>query len=473
MDHRRKSPIPRAEACTEASVLLRLDGTIGSWSPEARRMFGHSPEQVVGLPFSSLFTADGWDGVDVLARAAQSAPRHLLATAVDRDGTHFDAEVTSTRTLGVRDGGVGLVELVRDVTAPRAIEACLVACSGYGDTAALMAGLAEALDPWVPQAQLTLRVRAENGAAAAHKPDVVQLPLVDDGLVFATLNVAFPDATMAPPRVVRLLGAVADAIGPAMSRALELEEKSRTIGRLKRLDRLEKEFLALITHDMRTPLAVIAGFATSLREEWHELPDHERLERIDAILRNGESLSRLVEQDLELALIDSGQLGCELVPFDLAAQIERIVDDFECTAEAQFEVRVANPLSLVLGDEHRNWQVLANLLSNAVKYSPPRTLIEVDVGERGAMAHVTVRDCGPGISSGDAHKIFRKFARVGGDDARRVKGTGLGLYLARRLVESQGGRIWVVSELGCGSAFTYTLPLANGRLPVAAAAARH
>jgi PAS domain S-box-containing protein len=470
MDHWRKSATRYAalpalhdlpdEVCIDASVLVRLDGTIGSWGREAQGMFGCWPEQVLGLPFSSLFVAECRHAVEALARAAPSEPRHVMATAVDKDGTHFDAEVTSTRTLGVRDGGTGLVELVRDVSQARAVEACLVACSSGGDCGSVVAGLGEALRQWIPGADLTLRVNGANGRSGEPKAGTVRLPLVADGRPFAMLDVRFADTAMVTPRTTRLLASVAAAIGAALSRALEFDQKSRMIGRLERLDRREKEFLALITHDMRTPLAVIAGFASSLRENWDELPDHERLDGLDAILRNGRSLTRLVEQDLQVALLESGELSCEGAPFDLGDQVERIVDEFARTADAQFEVWMVKPLAPAHGDEHRNGQVLANLLSNAVKFSAPGALVEVEVVERGAMVHVTVRDAGPGISAADMRKLFRKFARVGGADVRAVNGTGLGLYLSKRLVELQGGRIWVDSHPGQGSAFTYTLPLA-------------
>jgi signal transduction histidine kinase len=289
--------------------------------------------------------------------------------------------------------------------------------------------------------------------------------VVADGHVFATLHVDFADTSVATPRVVRLLTTVVAAVGAPLSRALELEEKSRVIDRLERLDRLEKEFLAVVTHDMRAPLAVIAGFASSLRHRWDELPDHDRLEGLDAIVRNGSTLTRLVEQDLELALMDTGELRYEISVFDLARQIEQVVHDFAGTADARFTHRIDPQLPRVRGDEQRSWQVLVNLLSNAVNFSPPGTLIEVDAARRGRMVQVSVRDHGPGISRRGCRKVFGKFSRVEG--ATRVGGTGLGLYTSKRMVEAQGGRIWVKSRLGEGSTFTYTLPLAAPGSPSA------
>src|SRR5262249_31646821 len=160
------------------------------------------------------------------------------------------------------------------------------------------------------------------------------------------------------PRIMRVLRAVAEAIGPSIARTLELQQKTGAIEKLRQSDRLEKEFLALVTHDMRTPLTVIAGVASNLRANWHDLPAGERRERLDAILRNGRSLTRLVEQDLQVALIDAGELAYEIVPFDLAADLERICDDFARIAGSRLSLRVDDQLPLVRADPQRNAQVL-------------------------------------------------------------------------------------------------------------------
>jgi signal transduction histidine kinase len=287
------------------------------------------------------------------------------------------------------------------------------------------------------------------------------VPLSSGGRVFGALRVVFADACTLTPRIQRLVDAVSDAIGPSLARTMELEEASQAISRLRRTDRLEKEFLALITHDMRTPLAVIAGIATNLRDKWQDMPDGERLEELDAILRNGRSLTRLVERDLQLALIDANQLPCEIAPFDIGSETGRIVTDFARTAGRRLSLRLEGPLPLVFADVQRNAQVLANLLSNALKFSPDRSPVEVEALQRGSTVHVSVRDHGRGLSGRDAARLFRKFSRVGGD-GECVRGTGLGLYLCKCMVEAQGGRIWVESRPGRGAMFTYTLPVAVG-----------
>jgi signal transduction histidine kinase len=264
-----------------------------------------------------------------------------------------------------------------------------------------------------------------------------------------TTTEARPAARPAPTRVIRR----------PLLRTLERDEKSRAIQRLQQLDRPEKERLALITHDMRTPLSVITGSARDLRDKWHELPETERLEMLDAILRNGETLARLVTEDLQLAVIDTGELSYEITPFDLAAQIDQIVDDLARAVGARIELHIDRPLPLVQADRQRNAQILTNLLSNAVKFSPAGTVVEVAASRRGPMVHVAVSDDGPGISRSDSRKLFRKFSRLGSLD---VEGTGLGLYLSKCMVEAQGGQISVESRDGGGATFTYTLPVAAG-----------
>lgn len=452
---------PGGSVGRDASVLVRLDGSVASWDQAAREMFGWQPQDVVGLPFCTLFTHDFGDAVDALWRATSSNPMRQRATALDAGGLRFETEITASRTLAVRDGATGFLAIVHDTTEQQAVEAALRACTCARDSASAVSAVGAILARWVPLADLSLE-EAESARFSrtnGRSPADALVPLRSDGRVYGTLRVVFSDAGSPTPRIRRLVDAVSAAIGPSLAQTLELEEVSRAMDRLRRIDRLEKEFLALITHDMRTPLAVIAGFASNLRDKWDDLPAAERLEELDAILRNGRSLTRLVEQDLQLALIDADQLPYEITEFDIGAEIDAIVADFVRTAGTRISLRQDRPLPLVFADPQRNAQVLANLLSNAVKFSPDGGLVEVEAFQRSSMVHVSVRDHGRGVSRSDAAKLFRKFSRVAAPGGTDVPGTGLGLYLCKCMVEAQGGRIWVESSPGRGATFTYTLPV--------------
>jgi PAS domain S-box-containing protein len=432
----------------DAVVLVGLDGSIESWDEDAQAIFGWAPESVLGMPLWALFTDDSRDAVDALRRGTTGAAS-AAATALDPDRVRIATEIATTRTIVVRNGAVGYVLIVRDVTEQHAIAGALRACAGAGDPASAVAAVRDSLSRWVPLTDLSLVRPCSERFGHEGEPHEV----------FGMLTAKFPEGGPETPRTRQLLAAVADAVGPALARSVELEEKSHALRRLRRSDRLQAEFLALITHDMRTPLAVIAGFATNLHDNWQDLPGAERLEELDAIRRHSRSLTRIVEQDLQLALIDAGELPYELTPFDLAADIDRIVNEFACIARTRISLSIEGPLPLVRADKQRNAQVLTNILSNAVKYSPSQGVVAVRVFQRGPMVHVAVRDNGCGISQADARRLFRKFSRVGRNGTPAVDGTGLGLYLSKRMVEAQRGRIWVESRPGNGATFTYTLPV--------------
>src|SRR3954453_3562072 len=159
-------PVPAtgegASRCGDALVLVRLDGTVGSWDGAAAEIFGPLPEEGLGGPFCTLFTAGCRDDVDGLIRAAQSDPLRTLATALDADGVPFVVEITSSRTLGVQNGAAGVVEVIRDVTEPRLVAASLLACAGPPDRECAIAALDEALGCWIPYRELTLGVVENN-----------------------------------------------------------------------------------------------------------------------------------------------------------------------------------------------------------------------------------------------------------------------------------------------------------------------
>ena len=211
----------------------------------------------------------------------------------------------------------------------------------------------------------------------------------------------------------------------------------------------------MISHDIRTPLSVIAGFAQTLRDEWDQLSEDEKLEDIDAIGRNAEKLARILDD----VVSSSGHGPCAVEPFDLGQQVRTTVADFAAVAPNPFSVRIDDGARFALGNERRAWRVLANLLSNAVKFSDPAAGIDIEVGRRDGTAEVSVRDRGLGIAADDLAKLFRPYSRVGGALERDTPGSGLGLYLSKCLVEAQGGSISVSSRPGSGSTFTYALRL--------------
>jgi len=179
----------------------------------------------------------------------------------------------------------------------------------------------------------------------------------------------------------------------------------------------------------------------------------------EEILEASRRLARLIDDLLSVSRMESGRLVLDPRPLDLAAVVERILSPFRAMADRHtLRAKLPGALPVLWGDPDKVEQILTNLVGNAIKYSPEggEVLVTVEHGEDSVQ--VSVRDQGIGMSPRDMGQLFEKFYRVDRDEVRRAGGTGLGLYITKRLVEMHGGRIWAESRPGVGSVFTFTLP---------------
>ena len=241
----------------------------------------------------------------------------------------------------------------------------------------------------------------------------------------------------------------------------------RDVTERKEIERMKDEFVAAVSHELRTPVTSIKGFLELIGEEMAVEPGSERARFMEAAERNVKRLERVIGDLLDISSFEAHRLDIQHEPFDLSEAIEQVVSDMrsDTTAKA-LQVSTLGVLAPVwiVGDRGRVVQILANLLSNAIKYSPSNGAIEVAVAtpdEGGHFAKVSVRDEGPGIAEADAVRIFERFYRVSNPATGATTGTGLGLAIARSLVELHGGKIWLESEVGSGSTFSFTLPVST------------
>jgi PAS domain S-box-containing protein len=244
---------------------------------------------------------------------------------------------------------------------------------------------------------------------------------------------------------------------------VETERKARV--EIDRVSRLKDEFLATLSHELRTPLTAILGWAKVLLLK---RDDGASLERgLDAIARNAKAQARLIEDLLDMNRIVSGKLRLEVQPTDLASVIEAAVESVRPSADAK-SIRlhtVLDPLSApVSGDPNRLQQVVWNLLTNAVKFTPRGGRIEVLLERVASHLEVAVRDNGIGIEAHFLPQVFDRFRQADASTTRAHGGLGLGLSIARQLVELHGGSMRATSDgLGRGAAFIVTLPLSATR----------
>ncbi len=209
-------------------------------------------------------------------------------------------------------------------------------------------------------------------------------------------------------------------------------------------------------------MSVLGGYAQLLLERWDRLDEETKRAYVASIQRNSQSAAGLVDDVLEVARIEAGELQYVAAPYDLEQLVrDTIREVVDPDLSERIVVRRPPGLPLAHGDRRRHWQALANLLSNAARYSPPDRPPELELALDDGMLRVSVRDHGPGIAAADRDQMFGKFSRLAAHSGERARGTGLGLYIARSMVEAQGGRIWVDTAPGEGATFSFTVPVAE------------
>jgi signal transduction histidine kinase len=238
----------------------------------------------------------------------------------------------------------------------------------------------------------------------------------------------------------------------------EIEDKSR---QLEAASQHKSEFLANMSHELRTPMNAILGFSEVLAEGMFGDINEKQAEYLRDILESGRHLLSLINDILDLSKIEAGRMELEPTDFDLPSAIDNaltLVRERAGRRGIMLGRAIDERVGTIRADERKVKQVLLNLLSNALKFTPEGGRIDVWAGVTDGMVEVSVADTGVGIAPEDQEAVFEEFRQVGTAD-KKVEGTGLGLALSRKFIEHHGGRIWVKSQLGQGSTFTFTLPV--------------
>ncbi|MCB0998271.1 MAG: PAS domain-containing sensor histidine kinase [Ilumatobacteraceae bacterium] len=235
-----------------------------------------------------------------------------------------------------------------------------------------------------------------------------------------------------------------------------VERERAAADRLRELDHVRTTVFEFVAHDLRAPLGVVQQLAHLLRSEWSVLPDVVKLDYLERIAVRSSAMGDLVTDLLDAVRLDAGQLQLESRPVAVADVVRGALADAFADAD---RVRLdLDEHACALADHRRLRQVLVNLLTNAAKYSPAGAPIEVRVEGRPGTVRISIADHGPGIPDSDRDLLFQRFSRL--TTGRSTAGNGIGLYIAKSLVDAQGGHIGVHTGASGGSTFTVSLPAA-------------
>jgi K+-sensing histidine kinase KdpD len=260
------------------------------------------------------------------------------------------------------------------------------------------------------------------------------------------------------PADLAVVQTLADLIALAIDRAWGVEEAA-AIREERQAERLRSEVMATLSHELRTPLATIKGYTTALLLEEMIWPEDKRQEFLRLIDEECDNLQGMISEVLDSAVIDAGHMTIEYQPVRVARLAQELAEDLQRrTDHHRLVVDFPADFPVVDADPRRLKQVLRNILDNAVKYSPAGGLVIIRGEARPADVVVSVADQGVGISPEDLIPLFEKYFRVKSATGYHVAGTGLGLPVARAIVEAHGGRIWAESKLGQGTRLFFSLP---------------
>ena len=360
-----------------------------------------------------------------------------LAVSLNRTAARLDRTIRSlTEERNLSSAILG--SMVEGVAVVNASERLLFANPGF----------AEILDLDVPpqSGSALVEVVRQTELIEAVRQVLNGDPRVETEIVTGTLRQHFFAVTVAAVSAAETSGAV-----------IVLHD----ITDLRKLERVRRDFVANVSHEFKTPLTAIQGFAETLLAGAIDDAQN-RVRFLEIILEHSQRLARLTDDLLRLSQMDADRLGLEIRGVGVQQFVESCVETAQRPAaerDLRISVNLSSRLPEIAADRRRLAEVLQNLLDNAIQYTPPGGQIMLSASASGSEVTFTVSDTGIGIPQTDQPRIFERFYRVDVARSREVGGTGLGLAIAKHLVEVHGGRIWVESEVGQGSQFHFTVPI--------------
>lgn len=483
---------------------LTPTGHVASWNQGAERIKGYQQDEIVGRHFSCFYLSeDVANGLPEreLQMAAQAGRYEDDGWRVRKDGSRFWANVVITSLKDESGTLLGFSKITRDITERKAAEERLheseerhrrlfdnnphptwaydretlrflavnsAAVRKYGyTTAEFLAMTVKDIRPTADVPALldsVARVREGNEKVSDWRHRLKDGSIIDVEITSYALNFAGRPAEVvvavdisqkkrAEAETTKFIDTLA-----AANRQLELRNRE-----VEQATKLKSRFLASMSHELRTPLNAIVGFSGLLADGTAGATNDKQKRFVTHIKDGAHHLLQLINDILDLSKIEAGQLEIHCDDFQVKDALPEVLSTIRPLAMAK-NIQVHHDLAAsysIYADRVRFKQILYNLLSNAVKFTPEGGHVSIHYAEQGELICISVADTGIGIRAEDQEVIFEEFRQIDGDGAH--EGTGLGLAITKRLVEQQGGNIWLESELGKGTRFSFTMPAGSAQ----------
>ena len=470
-------------ASSDDAILSKdLNGLITSWNRAAETMFGFTAEEAVGQSIFLIVPDDRRGEEDfVLARVrAGMGVDHYETVRRRKDGSLVDVSMTVSPIR--LDGTVaGASAIARDITWTKGLERQafrLAAIVSSSDDAIVGKDLNGVIQSWNRGAEKMFGYTAEEAIGRNITMIIPEDRLDEETTVLSRIRAGVPVEHFEtirhrkdgrPLNISLSVSPIRDASGRVIGAskiARDVTDQRRLQDQADEASRLKDEFLAVLSHELRTPLNTVLGYARMLRREEDRMTGELRERALDALERNAETLTRLVNDVLDTSRIVTGKLRLSMEAWPIDQVVHAAVETMRPAADGkgiavhlQLEPGVA-----IVADRDRIQQVVWNLLSNAIKFTPTGGNVTIRVRRAGGAAEIAVSDTGIGILPADLPYVFQRFWQAHTGASREYGGLGLGLALARHLVELHGGTIAAESGgAGKGATFTVTLPIASER----------